>query len=491
MGDDTNEKKRILHFKGSWQNQWTKHSAFIDFLEAEQASRKVIFEKLFKSKPSYLDYESLYPELNLQNKVFGVYDPQCMWPNKLLDLFPFFEVILCLVHTERLRSPKDFERIYSCPFDDFLKLVDLGKIIPLLSEYPYASNDQYNFLTPLFKKQFPSYKRYWYILRNDYVNTHESLSDILALYNHAFPLLMKVCKPVFEKHGIREPLVSKLFMLMGQSLTRYDFAQAFLLLDWVAHIVSKDSSWLEDEKILHALGDINQWYEQPYIAPGAVTIYADYVIEFMRETTLQKHDLLLRLLKGFPGATEELLTKAVRFIDITPMLSADRLAVLRNTYFFEPPEIYGDPVRYHHYLSHSDNVKEHFGIAKAFNDDISTGKFRQASNRLSSCDYSKIIKEINTEVQTIENLSKFMKVGVQFGATVIGAATGALFGQAFQQGEITLLFSYLGANAASTLTKDHADSVSRRLLTPSFPKFEHCSYDMATLQEVEGLGIER
>lgn len=467
MSDDS-VKKKILHIKGPWQNQWTKHTAFMEFLDTEQAARKSIFEKLFESKPSYLDYKSLYPELNLKNKVFGVYDPQSMLPNKLLDLFPFFEVVLCLVHTQMIGSPKDFERLYSCRFDSFLKLVELDKIIPLLSEYPYASDDQYDFLAPLFNKHFPSYKRYWYILRNDYVNMLESSSDIIALYNHAFPLLMNACKPVFEKHGIQEPLSSKLFMLLSQSLTRYDFAQPFLFLDWVSNIVSKDSSWLEGEKILDALVDINHWYEQPYIAPGAVTIYSDNIIEFMKENTLYKYDLLHRLLKGFPGATEELLKKAVRFIDITPMFSADRLAVLKNTYFFEPPEIYGDPVRYHHYLIHSDNVKEHFKIAKAFNDEIAKGEFRQTSDRLNSCDYSKVIQEINAELQTLENVAKFMKVGVQFGATVLGAATGALFGQAFQQGEITLLFSYLGANAASTLTKDHADSVSRKLLTPLF-----------------------
>lgn len=458
-----NQEPGILYISSS--SKTTKSKVFLDYIDQELDKQRNIYGS-FKKSPHDLDYVSLYPEIEFKDKLVGLYDPNATRIHNILHLFPFHDIVLCVVRVENCASDEKFQSKYGCSIQNFLRLCDIGKIVPLLPDNPYLPSHNYSYFKDLYKRKYPSYKRYYNLFQSKKVNTAFSNEEFRSFYNSLVVDVTKKYGDIASAFEIPEPVAMDLLRISLRPLIRGDIGQAYLFLNYI-NILLHDKNF-KVEKIRNGLDDIDNWFVQSYIAHGAVLNFSSDISESFRETTKNKVEFTKQLLEQVFGNNSKAIKRLLAYSEQMPIFSDDLLVLLNNSFFYEPPEAYKDPVEYVYAIDKSDNVKENLLISKQLHKYLAKGDFKKVHNILSDKDYRIITKELNKEINSLEKAAKRNQILIEFGATVIGAVTGVALGNVLTKGDLSLVFSYLGTHAASALTKDHSASLSQKVTIPLF-----------------------
>lgn len=460
------EKVRVIK-SFSRPGKRTKNKLYLRYEEVEGEKITGIFHSLRSSENYYLDFESLFPELQLGSKLIGIYDPSSLRACKLPDLFPFYETILCIIYLWH-STDKVFEDHYGCSYKSFLQLVDMGKVVPLISPYPFLDNSNYIYFKELIQKNPPKSTRCIDILQRDLLFESILKSEAGQFHTKTLAYLMNKFNEMMGKFGINESDIINLRIIVFRPLQRGDIPQTILYLNYINSYLAYKLG--EISFLIDGLTDIERWCEQPYVAPGVTLNYTDKILTALKEQEGEREACLVELFKLVPDLNEEALQKFILFINSSPVISGETLALLKEQFFYELPEVYNDPVKYAYSLSKSGNIQEQFRIAESLQKEIEEGRFGTVKELAQDNSYECLIKEINREIQLLNKVSGLTKVSLQFGASILGVGTGALIGQQFQKGDFTMMFSFLGAAAASALMKEYTDPISRSLTSNLFKR---------------------
>jgi hypothetical protein len=349
--------------------------------------RQLQFEKainLSESAPTLeevlsLSLEKLYPEFGItETENVGYFDPFCSGSLEtgtfdsvleigqgasVLTLLPFHSKVI--VHVDRIPEAK-FQRYYGVDFKSFRKLIDAGRILPILTNsiepYSMISGEWLTHLEPLFLEGHPSDDRQFLALRQATIRDLES-----ERYDSISRSTKKLIRGVLDLFQTSRFQGS--YLIIGnRSIYR---GQPILLLLW-AELASRGIKSLEpiaedliskgldrkdaregiEDIVTFMLDTRDRIFESSLLVPGTVVSYSRPVFNWLQ------HEMksLTRLLELNHADLHISELRALRKLSYLPGATAiDELAILKNEFVYEPIEAAGDMDKYIHWLEHSAN----------------------------------------------------------------------------------------------------------------------------------------
>lgn len=426
-------------------------------LASESARRQI------NSPDSHTFYNLLFPEWKIGNASAGYFDPYmggCQY--NICDLFPLFEkIILPIPHPP---SEEMFTDMVGVSSEQLIELVKLNKILPLLSDPGGVPN----YLRKLYEHDYPYVHRlnfYNLFVTNQQILTINEISYAGEELNSFFNDFVGV---LFKDHNLSRAAKSLISKYLSNLCISHGLPVSLALLEFYASFTDKNLDILSQVKVnvtglLHASS-----------AKGFVQAYDSVDMLFLKKLKdISSQNQIIELSEKIYNDTgNNPLIINFNISEESKQLvncSLDLMAQLKKEYFYEPPEYYSDPVKYAYYLMKQDDIKDNYKIISTIDQELKDGKYRKAL--LGSDDkIGTIFKEINSKVKRYERQYSFAKVVVNFGSLFMGVATGVFAGQALASKELSLLFTYCGAHAASILTQSYSEKISKILASPIFRK---------------------
>jgi len=417
-----------------------------------------------------LTLSELYPEFNIQkNDVVGYFNPYISgsveaytfgFGSNILSLLPFFKKIIVKIQ----RVPQNlFRNFYGIEFSDLITLVDAGIILPLLPvnlfSQSYWGKEPLNYLTPLFKKQWPSNDR---VFRITQMTCIKNIEEIEGYPGNIQRYIVNYAKKIFNNDSTA---IFNFLTLCTRAIYRGDPLLVVYWMNKLENFIEELRPAFKKEQnlfgfILSLLDLHDDIFSTELYAPGANSFYSgigfDFLIDYhkSRKEYIDNHSLTKNL-ERFNEIDE-------RLSQVTKTISIEECAILKENFIYEPIKAVGNINKFIHWLEHSENVQENQKIISDFNHNLSTRNFAKAY--LSDIEVIReIIKEINREISYINFDFKASRILLQVGASIGGALAGSALDQALQLGDIKSLFAICGAVAMTALASETTDVLTQKI----------------------------
>lgn len=403
---------------------------------------------------TYAGVSDIYPEISFKERLVGHFCPLDHGDVRLQDLFPFYEVIITPIQLGL--EEKDFIETYGMALEQLVELTELGTIVPVIDHFGGSVTA---YTESVLKRGYPSVHRafyFWGALNSGLAGSN-SFGDAVGGLNLFWQV---VARGIEGRHGYWDEngnldYLSRMATLISFSLGAPTAWNFFL------DALERDAA--NAEAVFRMLKPLA-------LANGVNLAMTDGMHGLLRTfTDLKKFGEvnLLGTQRDFLASHSDVL--ALSGIDkhfaVANTPSVGELMVeMRKSFFYSPPEYYGDPVKYAYYLAKSDNVREHWRILKAFELDIERGRYRSVFAE-SGRHYERLMTELNRELALLDRRARRLEFSVRFGALLLGGITGAAAGQALKSAEIASVLGFCGASALLAMTKDSVADLSKKLLS--------------------------
>lgn len=404
----------------------------------------------------------LYREWNLSDNPIGFFNPYmggCQY--NICDLFPFFEkIVLPIPHPP---NQKQFESMVGISPDQLLELVRMGKLLPLFSD-PGSVPD---YLKEVYLEDMPYQHRMMFF--NLFITNKKVLSnsEIVRAGKELNSFWHSYIREIFKAIDLNESEKALVSRYLTNLCISHGLPTALALLAFYSSRSYDKSEIISNIRVdvtsllwsANALGFI-----QPY--DSVDQFFLSQLSKISKDDAIR--ELCQRIVEDIGGS--HLILDYSSPEDAVNCIHApsELIAYLKKEYCYEPPEVYLEPVKYAYHLMRHDEIRDNYKIFKTLDDELKQGKFRRVLLG-SDNDLEIVFNEINRLVRVYQQNYNRVRLAVNFGCICFGAAFGAFAGQAISNNELSLLFAYCGAHAASVLARSKADELSKKL-APIFQK---------------------